>query len=209
MIENQIPNCGIETNTNDRRGRSCNIPTLKKQDNKKYTKIFENSFYVEGPRLFNTLPKSLRNFKGSQKNFEKLLDKLMKIIPDIPEGGNNSLTKNEKLASKEVQIWADPDMATMNAESNHTAPSRSLPQPPKAIQFFNGLPRKRRLEGNGESLTTTASNNSSSSNSDHNNENIQQRKEHTDQAEIRDTHPTKNDNKSTQSGGGNGQKTNL
>ena len=59
IIEGLVPNCGIETTINERLGRFCKLPVLKKCP-AKVSRLRENSFQVKGPQLFNSLPKEIR-----------------------------------------------------------------------------------------------------------------------------------------------------
>ncbi len=46
----------------------------------------EQSFCIEGPKLFNSLPKYLRDLKGvSLDKFKKGLDSFLSQIPDEPQ----------------------------------------------------------------------------------------------------------------------------
>ena len=58
ILEGFVPNCGIETITNERLGRFCKLPPLKKCPTK-VSKLRENSFQIKGPQLFNSLPKEI------------------------------------------------------------------------------------------------------------------------------------------------------
>ena len=48
--------------------------------------MMEASFQVSGPKLFNTLPKSLRDMtKCGPDEFKKELDKFLTFVPDEPK----------------------------------------------------------------------------------------------------------------------------
>ena len=74
----------IRVNYSDRRGRTCVIPGINAQALASVTSMVEASFPVRGPKLFNTLPSSLRNFNGSTDAFKSRLDKFLNRIPDQP-----------------------------------------------------------------------------------------------------------------------------
>ena len=90
IIEKLAPNLTtnrIETKYSERRGRYCNIPKLNKSHkcSAKMNTIRENSFSVQGPKLFNCLPKEIRNISGvSVETFKRHLDKLLTRVPDQP-----------------------------------------------------------------------------------------------------------------------------
>ena len=48
----------------------------------------ENSFQIDGPRLFNSLPKKIRDIKTSQDDFKEALDIFLMTIPDQPRMGS-------------------------------------------------------------------------------------------------------------------------
>ena len=82
-LENLVPDCGVTLNSeDDRRGRMCAIPTLKHKERTKR----ENSFQVTGPKLFNAMPKYIRNMKNCQTDeFKEKLDSYLTGVPDEPK----------------------------------------------------------------------------------------------------------------------------
>ena len=73
ILQGISPNCGLEMTYNERRGREVKIPPIKSKGT--VQSLRESSFQVMGPRLFNSLPKSLRNLqKGSIEDFKIMLD---------------------------------------------------------------------------------------------------------------------------------------
>jgi hypothetical protein len=82
------PNCGIETTHSDRRGREVKIPPFKGIRVQIQT-LREASFQVHGPRLFNSLPKSVRSTTNvTEEEFKSSLDKFLEKLPDEPKVGN-------------------------------------------------------------------------------------------------------------------------
>ena len=68
---------------NDRRGREAQVPALRGKPSVR--KLREQSFQYNGPKLFNSLPKYLRNIsKVSVEEFKEKLDKYLELIPDEP-----------------------------------------------------------------------------------------------------------------------------
>ena len=90
ILEGFAPNLSsnrITTNYSERRGRYCNIPRLNRGTScsAKINTIRENSFSVQAPKLFNCLPKKLRNLTGvSVDTFKHHLDNLLATLPDQP-----------------------------------------------------------------------------------------------------------------------------
>ena len=68
-----------------RHGLTCNVP-------KTVSKLREHSFLIRGPKLFNSLPKDIREFpfdsmiskQQAIDNFKKRLDDYLHQIPDEP-----------------------------------------------------------------------------------------------------------------------------
>ena len=84
ILENRVPNCGIESVENLRLGKLCKIPALKKCSVKVQT-LRENTFQVQGPQLFNILPAKIRNMsKCTVEDFKLALDQFLCKIPDEP-----------------------------------------------------------------------------------------------------------------------------
>ena len=86
ILENIAPNCGIEVQneTNTRIGRSCKIRKMKGPP--KIRTIRDSSFQCSGPRLFNSLPKEIRNLTNiTITDFKEHLDSYLTQIPDEPK----------------------------------------------------------------------------------------------------------------------------
>ena len=85
LMEGLVPNCGLKwTNTEERRGRLCEVPKLK--GSAEVQKLRRQSFQMSGPKLWNSLPKNLRNLKNcSLGQFKELLDCFLAKVPDEPK----------------------------------------------------------------------------------------------------------------------------
>ena len=82
ILEGLTPNCGSETTTSDRRGREVKIPPVKGIKGRIQT-LREASFQIHGPRLFNSLLKSVRNLTSvSVEEFKGSLNKFLEKLPD-------------------------------------------------------------------------------------------------------------------------------
>ena len=89
IIIGVVPNLKAEkftlvTETSARRGRTCNVPRLNPRAAARIKSEIDASFPVYGDKLFNCLPKSLRDCDASANTFKKRLDKFLKRIPDQP-----------------------------------------------------------------------------------------------------------------------------
>ena len=89
-MEELAPNLStnpIQSRYSERRGRYSVNPKLNnnQQCSAKINTLRENSFCVQGPTLFNCLPKRIRNITGvNVETFKHHLDKLLTTIPDQP-----------------------------------------------------------------------------------------------------------------------------
>ena len=99
-----VPNCGlIEVENRPSKGRVLKVPKITS----KVKKVREESFMVEGPMLFNSMPPIIRNFDGSKECFKKLLDEFLTYIPDEPvhNSDNNNCRRANDFRSNSVRDW--------------------------------------------------------------------------------------------------------
>ena len=85
VLENLVPNINgsISSYIHVRHGRKCRIPLIKA--NSKMSKIKESSLPIHGTKLFNALPKHVRDITNVNiEAFKTALDALLKTIPDEP-----------------------------------------------------------------------------------------------------------------------------
>ena len=79
------------------------------------------SFQVAGPKLWNCLPKNLRNFRGSQIDFKETLDHFLSKVPDEPKADGlipgaiddlNGRQTNTLIhqVTRRKEIWKDDDL---------------------------------------------------------------------------------------------------
>ena len=89
IINGFSPNIDSETakirtrNESGRRGLQCVVPPLAAVSGRLQS-IRECSFGFNGPRLFNCIPKELREFQGSPDAFKRRLDRFLSTVPDKP-----------------------------------------------------------------------------------------------------------------------------
>ena len=86
VIESKVPNCGIKVRGEEGRlGRMCEVPPLNTSASQSVQTMREQTFQVNGPKLFNSLPANIRNLtKCSIEDFKMALDKYLENIPDEP-----------------------------------------------------------------------------------------------------------------------------
>ena len=84
IIEGMVPNCGLDVTDSDRRGREIAVPHFK--GTQRIQTLRERSFQVNGARIFNSLPKAIRNLRRlSVVDFKSKLDEYLQTLPDEPK----------------------------------------------------------------------------------------------------------------------------
>ena len=71
----------ITTSYSDRRGLYVNVPPILKHTKHRFQTLYDSSFTVFAPRLFNTLPKNIRG----ENRFEPFKSKLTAYLLSIPD----------------------------------------------------------------------------------------------------------------------------
>lgn len=86
LIGGTINNLGISFYSHQRHGQLCSIDRVHTRVRTKIKILKENAFIVRGPRLFNALPKSMRELTDTNlEKFKLELDKFLQTIPDQPK----------------------------------------------------------------------------------------------------------------------------
>ena len=121
ILKGQVPNPGLEHRYSSRGGLTFKIPPLTGKL-ARVISLREVSFLVQGPRLFNSLPRSLREFTGSKEAAKANLKDWAKDIPDIPvlQGQPNPLSPRDlsQRPSNSLQFWSKHDSTfTLSQES--------------------------------------------------------------------------------------------
>ena len=71
---------------NSRNGRHCYIHPLTPTSSASIKQVKDNSFICRGPRLFNCLPKRIRNNEYTETDqFKRELDRYLRTVPDQPK----------------------------------------------------------------------------------------------------------------------------
>ena len=78
-------NLNIQFNIHQRRGRLCHIKRIHPRAHTRIKTLKENAFAIRGPRLFNALPRHLRDSTDDLEGFKTQLDKFLRTIPDQPK----------------------------------------------------------------------------------------------------------------------------
>jgi hypothetical protein len=103
IMEGLSPNCGVSWSPNsERNGRLCSIPARNK--GKANVQAMRNqSFQVSGPRLFNSMPKSLRNTRNcSIEEFKMKLDLFLTKVPDEPKSDGLTPGASNQISGKQT-----------------------------------------------------------------------------------------------------------
>ena len=92
--EHEIEAKGIFSYFNERQGRKCFVPLIKRSP---FQRQVYASIRMQGPKLFNCLPKDLRNVTNCKKAvFKQKLDKYLNTVPDEPlVAGYTNLRRTE------------------------------------------------------------------------------------------------------------------
>ena len=112
IFKGRVQNPGLEFKSTPRGGLKFPIPPLTGKLSR-VKSLRETSFLVQGPRLFNSLPRSIREFIGSREAAKTNLKYWAKDVPDIPvlQGQPNPLSPRDLLQrpSNSLQFWSKPD----------------------------------------------------------------------------------------------------
>ena len=90
ILKELVPNFSnesykIKTYVSQRRGLLCSIPVIRVGSSDHHKALKDGSFAVMGPRLFNCIPKTLRDKSLSINSFKAQLDIWLKGVPDKPK----------------------------------------------------------------------------------------------------------------------------
>ena len=67
-----------------RRGRLCAIPKINRRAPASVQTLLEGSLPINGAKIFNSLPRSLRECEGGLSAFKGRLDEYLRSVPDCP-----------------------------------------------------------------------------------------------------------------------------
>ena len=107
IIEGQVPNVEctpISTTFSERRGRTCILPHIPSSAPRRIQSIRFGSLTHKGPRLFNCLPREVRNLTNcSTDTFKRALDNFLATVPDEPLVPN--MTQFRRCESNSLLEW--------------------------------------------------------------------------------------------------------
>ena len=97
IIYNQVPNdLNLQFTFHDRRGICANVKPLSNYSGKSQT-LYDNSFAIMGPRLWNLVPKQIQFINTSVEDFKCKLSKFLDLFPDQPPTSGYSRINNNSL----------------------------------------------------------------------------------------------------------------
>lgn len=107
-LEGLVPNVGLKVNHHARRGRLCYIRRTQATTLRTATAL-HNGFSRNGARLFNAVPKAVRELTGvSPDTFKHHLDKWLSTVPDEPPTPGYPSTGSNSLA--DIRSTRDPEL---------------------------------------------------------------------------------------------------
>ena len=106
MLIGKVPDLGLSLNTDSRYGPIINLKRSNVGSNH-VKALRDRSIMVEGVRLYNSVPRKIREYNGSYLGFKNCIDKWFSDLPDMPrELGNEPLGRsNEGKPSNSVKDW--------------------------------------------------------------------------------------------------------
>ena len=86
MMEDLAPKWSdLERRKGRRNGHSFWLPLLSRTASIRLKTIIDDSFFVQSVKLFNSLPRNIRDLKGcTAEKFKSELDKFLLKLPDAP-----------------------------------------------------------------------------------------------------------------------------
>ena len=137
ILEGHVPNIGPDDRSitavwNPRRGRECAVPGISTNAPVRIQNIRRASFAINGPRLFNSLPKYVRDTTNCDKRlFKARLDHYLWQVPDQPlipgytayrQCESNSLLNWSKNAQLKMKLEEPAQAKTVSgaAEADHS-----------------------------------------------------------------------------------------
>lgn len=125
ILEQQVPNpttSSLQETQTDRNGRKCVRRSLPTSAPERIKTLLAASFTYNGPRIFNSLPKHIREITSCPvNNFKIHLDKFLKALPDKPPVPG--YTAHCRAASNSI-----PDQIDLLREDSRTGSSSGPPQ---------------------------------------------------------------------------------
>ena len=110
VLQGLVPNCGIDRLEYSSKGRLAAQPNCRSGKWEQIKTLKEKSFCSEGPKLFNALPRCIRDCTLSKDSFKSLLDSFLELIPDQPSGKaweQPGAFNNSDKPSNSIRFWIE------------------------------------------------------------------------------------------------------
>ena len=107
MLLGKVPNLGITVNYESRNGPILELKRTNRGTN--HVKVLrDRTLLVEGVKIFNMVPRKIREYDGSYLGFKNCIDKWLNEIPDIPRDlGNEPYARNiDGKPSNSLKDWS-------------------------------------------------------------------------------------------------------
>lgn len=123
MMENQVPNAGIQHHIS-KRGRRCVVPPLTSARDNWIRRLRESSLNSRGPTLFNCLPRNIREITNCKtESFKSALDTWLKSVPDEPQiPGYTAMRRSESNSLRHMLVCVKRDSETVQRSIDSTPP---------------------------------------------------------------------------------------
>ena len=107
ILHNIVPNCcGIEFKMTSRNGTLAVIPPLAKSSSSSNQTLYDQSFAVQGPKLWNKVPNTVKAAQSFDA-FKISLSTFLALIPDNPPVSGYSCSWSNSLVDYSPTRWSD------------------------------------------------------------------------------------------------------
>ena len=107
ILHNVVPNCSYIKFTNtSRHGTRAIIPSLSRLSSLSNQTLYDSSFAVRGPKLWNKVPDSIKA-EATFELFKVSLSKFLALIPDNPPISGYSCSWSNSLVDYSPTRWSD------------------------------------------------------------------------------------------------------
>ena len=107
ILNNVAPNCcGIKFTETSRHGTRAIIPSLSRSSSLSNQTLYDSSFAVRGPKLWNTVPENIRA-AVSFDSFKVSLSEFLALIPDNPPITGYSCSWSNSVVDYTPARWSD------------------------------------------------------------------------------------------------------
>jgi hypothetical protein len=107
ILHKVVPNCcDIEFKVTPRQGAVALIPPLSKTSSQSNQSLYDRSFAVQGPKLWNNVPPEIKAAESFDM-FKCSLSNFLALIPDNPPVAGYSCSWSNSLVDYSPSRWSD------------------------------------------------------------------------------------------------------